>query len=121
VGRFLEHSRAYYFLNDGKPELYLSSADLMGRNLDRRVELMFPVEDPAWLDKIRSELLDVGLQDNVRARSLHADATYTYVASNGEPLDSQTQLLLTRTSQPNPRQGFPRDTPAEVPAAQKAP
>jgi polyphosphate kinase len=121
VGRFLEHSRAYYFLNDGKPELYLSSADLMGRNLDRRVELMFPVEDPAWLEKIRSELLDVSLQDNVRARALHADATYTYIASSEQPFDSQAQLLLTRSLQPNPRQGFPRDTPAEVPVAQKGP
>jgi polyphosphate kinase len=121
VGRFLEHSRAYYFLNDGTPELYLSSADLMGRNLDRRVELMFPVEDPAWLEKIRSELLDAALQDNIRARSLHPDATYTYAVTDKQPFDSQAQLLLTRTSQPNPRQGFPRDTPAEVAPAQKLP
>ena len=47
VGRFLEHSRVFYFANNGTPELFLSSADLMGRNLDRRVELMFPIEEPA--------------------------------------------------------------------------
>ena len=47
VGRFLVHARAYYFANDGSPELYLGSADLMQRNLDRRVEVLFPIEDPA--------------------------------------------------------------------------
>ena len=123
VGRFLEHSRAYYFANGGTPELYLSSADLMGRNLDRRVELMFPVDDPAWLEKIRSEVLDAALQDNVRARALHPDAAYTYTLpqTDEEPFDSQARLLLTRSSQPNPRQGFPRDTPIEVTPAQKMP
>jgi len=57
VGRFLEHSRVFTFLNNGHPETYLSSADLMGRNLDRRVELMFPIDDPALAETVRARSL----------------------------------------------------------------
>ncbi|MEM4235400.1 MAG: hypothetical protein QXU75_09700, partial [Candidatus Methanomethylicaceae archaeon] len=60
VGRFLEHSRIYYFENDGNPDIYLGSADLMERNLDRRVETLFPIETPALKEEIR-HLLDVYL------------------------------------------------------------
>ncbi|HXG01733.1 MAG TPA: polyphosphate kinase 1, partial [Bacteroidota bacterium] len=75
VGRFLEHSRVFYFLNDGKPELYCSSADLMGRNLDRRVELMFPIEDQLAADMIKRETLEAAWQDNVAARVLASDGS----------------------------------------------
>jgi polyphosphate kinase len=81
VGRFLEHSRVFYFANDGNPELYLGSADLMGRNLDRRVELLFPVEDQYWREIIKREVLESALQDNVRARVLLHDGSYTSVAN----------------------------------------
>ena len=99
VGRFLEHSRVFWFDNGGSPELYLSSADLMGRNLDRRVELMFPIEDPAWVEIIRREVLEQALKDNVRARLLNADGTHSrIVPSNGDqPVDSQLTTLQTRT------------------------
>ena len=63
IGRFLEHHRAYYFWNDGQEELYLSSADMMHRNLSERVELMFPVERHAHIERIKA-FLDLCLQDN---------------------------------------------------------
>ena len=98
VGRFLEHSRVYYFENNGNPEIYLSSADLMGRNLDRRVELLFPVEDPILRDMVKAEALDEGLTDNVRARILQSDSSYTRsTALNGSAaLESQTRLIMAR-------------------------
>jgi len=101
VGRFLEHSRVFWFANDGNPELYLSSADLMGRNLDRRVELLFPVEDPFLAEGVKHEVLDTALLDSVRARLLHADGTYSRVVpQTGQDLvESQTLTLRTRTDQ----------------------
>ncbi len=77
VGRFLEHSRIYYFENGGDPEVYLGSADLMPRNLDRRVEVIFPINDPAIRNYIRHAILEVELCNNIRARDLHSDGTYT--------------------------------------------
>ncbi len=76
VGRFLEHSRIYYFENGGAPEVYLGSADLMPRNLDRRVEVIFPVKDPVVGSYIRHTLLEVELHNNVRARVLQPDGRY---------------------------------------------
>jgi polyphosphate kinase len=98
VGRFLEHSRVFWFGNDGNPEVYLSSADLMGRNLDRRVELMFPVEDPFLAEGIRNEVLDLATRDTMRARILKPDGTYVRAApSSGEsPLESQGAVLRSR-------------------------
>lgn len=66
IGRFLEHSRVYYFANNGNEELYLSSADMMPRNLNDRVELLFPVERKAHIDRVK-EFLDLCLKDNVGA------------------------------------------------------
>ena len=77
VGRFLEHSRIYWFGNAGHPEVYLGSADLMPRNLDRRVETLFPVNDREIRSYIREAILAVELANNVRARDLHPDGTYT--------------------------------------------
>jgi polyphosphate kinase len=83
IGRFLEHSRIFYFQNDHAPELFLSSADWMPRNLDRRVELMFPVEDPAIRDKVLN-ILDVQLADTERAWLMQADGQYTRVDRRGK-------------------------------------
>ena len=77
LGRFLEHSRIYYFHNDGNEEIYLGSADLMPRNLNQRVEILFPVEDKALIHHIRKYVLDVYLSDNVNARMMNPDGTYT--------------------------------------------
>ena len=113
VGRFLEHSRVFYFANNGKPELYLSSADIMARNLDRRVELMFPVEDPAIAEIIKSQVLETGLQDNQHARLLHPDGRYhPIVPAAGEPqVNSQNMNLLLRVAQENIKQPVPREAP----------
>jgi polyphosphate kinase len=76
VGRFLEHSRIFYFRNAGQEEIYLSSADMMPRNLDRRVEVAFPVQDPKLVRFLHDEVLAVYLADVVKARHMKADGTY---------------------------------------------
>lgn len=98
IGRFLEHSRVYYFQNGGDAEVFLGSADLMPRNLDRRVEVLFPVERPALVRHLRDEVLEIMLADNVRARRLLADGRYERLApAPGEtPLDSQAWFMRSR-------------------------
>ena len=76
VGRFLEHARIFYFENGGASELYAGSADLMQRNLDRRVEVVFPIENPAIKEKVVGKILATLLVDNVQARVLKPDGTY---------------------------------------------
>jgi polyphosphate kinase len=94
VGRFLEHSRVYWFLNDGDPSLYLASADLMERNLERRVETCFPIEGKKLTQRVRKEL-DLYLADNHSAWMQQPDGTYTLPQPvPGQPVrDVQTQLL----------------------------
>jgi len=76
VGRFLEHSRIYYFGNGGREEVFLGSADLMPRNLNRRVEIVFPVESPALVKRIRHEILDLYLTDDVNTYQVGSDGVY---------------------------------------------
>ena len=76
VGRFLEHSRVYYFCNNGDEKIYMGSADLMRRNLDHRVEVVFPVESAAHVRYLRDQMLETQLKDNVRARVMQKDGTY---------------------------------------------
>jgi polyphosphate kinase len=76
VGRFLEHSRVFYFENGCQPEVFVGSADWMPRNFFRRIELVFPIEDGVLRERIKRELLDVQLADNVKARWLRPDGTY---------------------------------------------
>ena len=98
VGRFLEHSRIYYFQNAADPVVYLSSADWMPRNLVRRVEVAFPVEDPALRKEIIEEILPAFLNDRVKARELRPDGTYTRLhPSEGQPA-SQAQLFFRQNS-----------------------
>ena len=100
VGRFLEHARIYYFHNSGKEEVYLGSADLMPRNLDRRVEVLFPVENPVIRDAIVTQILPAQLHDTVKLRSMQADGTYCRVhpAPDTEPLNVQTWMMNHRGS-----------------------
>jgi len=95
VGRFLEHSRIYYFRNFGDEEVYLGSADLMQRNLDRRVELLFPIEDASIKDNIIHNILELYLKDNVKARIMNKDGKYTYVRpeEKSKRINSQIALL----------------------------
>ena len=80
VGRFLEHSRIFWFRNAGADEVYLGSADLMRRNLSRRVELLFPVTDPALVRHLRDVVLEAYLSDNVRARRMRPDGKYERIS-----------------------------------------
>jgi polyphosphate kinase len=76
VGRFLEHSRVYRFINGGNEEIYLGSADLMNRNLDRRVEVLFPIEDERIKERLVREILELSLSDNVKMRWLQMNGSY---------------------------------------------
>ncbi len=98
VGRFLEHSRIYYFRNGGSEEIYLGSADLMPRNIDRRVEVLFPVEDRQMIQHIRDDILSYYGKDNVKARKMLADGTYLRIPPNKdeEPLNIQNWLINNR-------------------------
>jgi polyphosphate kinase len=94
VGRFLEHSRVYIFTNGGEREIYIGSADWMGRNLDRRVETIVPVLDSDVGDKIVTTI-EVLLADNVKARWLRSDGTYVRrIPEEGEPLVCAHEALL---------------------------
>jgi len=95
VDRFLEHSRVFYFENGGTPEVYVGSADWMDRNLSRRVEVVFPIEQPELRQRVIDEVLTLGLSDTAKARELMADGTYRRVKpAEGEPaLRSQQRLI----------------------------
>jgi len=97
VGRYLEHSRVYYFLNGGQEEIYLGSADLMQRNLDHRVEVVFPLEKPEHIRYLRDQVLETYLHDNLRARVMQPDGKYKRLkpGSNQEAVDVQ-EWLMTR-------------------------
>jgi len=94
VGTFLEHSRIYYFYDDGREKIFLSSADLMPRNLDRRVEVAFPIEDEE-LHKRTKNIIDITLRDTKNARILEKNGFYKYVDKRGkEVLSSQEYFKI---------------------------
>ncbi len=93
VGRFLEHSRIYFFRNGGNPEIFIGSADLMPRNINSRVEALTPVSSPELISQL-CEILEIQLADNVNAMCLQADGRYTRVEPSGsEPLDSHQHFV----------------------------
>ena len=98
VGRFLEHPRIYYFYNNGEEEIWIGSADLMPRNLDRRVELLLPIEDQNILQAIKCDILDVHINDNVQCWRLLNDGRYERVKPRkGDPvLNSQLWMIENR-------------------------
>src|SRR3982075_2742707 len=91
VGRFLEHSRIFYFENAGQPRVFLSSADWMPRNFYRRIELAFPVENPGLRDQIINEVLPSFLHDRVKARELQPDGKYRRLKPEGSEPRAQAQ------------------------------
>ena len=95
IGRFLEHSRIYYFRNGGKEEVLLGSSDLMPRNLEKRVEVLFPVPDPRLRRLIIDKMLNVHLNDTVKARELMPDGSWKRVKpiEGKEPINSQQWLI----------------------------
>lgn len=92
VGRFLEHSRIFRFMNGGEPEIFLGSADWMPRNLFRRVETVFPVIAPGMRDHI-DEILDWFWKDNVKARVMGSDGLYRKIETSDPPFDAQAEFL----------------------------
>ncbi|MFL6567576.1 MAG: polyphosphate kinase 1, partial [Chthoniobacterales bacterium] len=104
VGRFLEHSRIYYFANAGDPVLYLASADWMPRNFVRRVEIAYPIVEPLLRDEIVNDVLPALTSDCVKARELQADGTYVRVRpAEGEPR-TQAQFHFRERSRKQARQ-----------------
>ena len=95
VDRFLEHSRIFYFENDGHPEVFIGSADWMDRNLSRRVEVVFPIEQPDLKARLIDDILKTSVADTGKARLLMADGTYTRIRpAEGQPvLRSQSRFL----------------------------
>jgi polyphosphate kinase len=95
IGRFLEHSRIFLFYNDGNEEVFLGSADMMQRNLDRRVEIIFPVQDEKLKNSIIKTVLKTYLKDNVKARKLLPDMTYQIMHPHegDKKIDSQEWLM----------------------------
>ena len=105
VGRFLEHSRIYYFRNGGDEEIYIGSADLMPRNIDHRVEVLFPVDDPDLVRRIRDQVLAIYLADNVKARRMLSSGAYVrkHAGEGKKRVDSQEWLLEKRRGSGAPK------------------
>ncbi|MFL5346006.1 MAG: polyphosphate kinase 1 [Hyalangium sp.] len=119
VDRFLEHSRVFAFGEGPQAEVWMSSADWMPRNFLRRIETMFPVEDPALRQRLLDEVLGVALRDTVKARRLQRDGTYAPVGQEGAPVRSQGVLLelARRVADPKPMESLIRHAAApELPA-----
>ena len=95
VGRFLEHSRIYYFRNGGNEEICVGSADLMTRNINRRVEVVFPLTAPEHIQEVR-RILYLYLADNVKARQMRSDGSYVRKTEMAEPVNAQ-ELLIQNT------------------------
>jgi polyphosphate kinase len=112
IDRFLEHSRIYYFENACQPEVFVGSADWMPRNLFRRIEVVFPIEDGNLCDRVIREILGVTLADNARARFLGADGVYrrAKMAEGEKPRRSQLDFiaLATPKAAEKAREKFPR-------------
>ena len=93
VGRFLEHSRVFWFSNGGEDEIYIGSADWMSRNLKNRIEVVAPVADPNAKRYLRDVLLEAYLSDNTKARELQPDGKYVPIMGDAEPFDSQNYFI----------------------------
>jgi polyphosphate kinase len=117
VDRFLEHGRVFAFGAGDQAECYLSSADWMPRNFHSRVEVMFPVEDPALRARLLDQVLGLALRDGVKARRLRLDGSYGRAEPGGTPVRSQEALLLAarRAGEGAPRPPVLRQVPAPEP------
>jgi len=94
VGRFLEHSRIFYFQNGGEEEIYIGSADWMARNLDRRIEVIVPIREPALCQSLRRDVLELLLTDNCQAWDLQPDGRYIRRQPTGDTKRINTQMIL---------------------------
>lgn len=121
VGNFLEHSRIFYFYSDGKEQLFMGSADWMPRNLDKRVEIVFPVEDSRLKEEVK-HILHIQLADNVKAHILQPDGTYEKIDKRGKQLvnsqeyfcEEAHKIAETKTDSGHDRIFIPAEAPEEV-------
>jgi polyphosphate kinase len=93
VGRFLEHSRVFWFSNGGDDQLFIGSSDWMSRNLKHRIEVVAPVTDQKAKDYLRDVLLEAYLNDNTKARELQPDGSYARITRGDESFNSQTYFM----------------------------
>jgi polyphosphate kinase len=101
LGRFLEHSRIYYFRNGGDEEIYMGSADLMPRNLNNRVEILFPISDPRIIHHVRNVILETYLSDNRKARLMDSEGTFRYIQpEDGEEIISAQKRFIQLAQNP---------------------
>jgi len=121
VGRFLEHSRIFYFENGGEPDIYLGSADWMPRNLYERVEVMFPVKNPVLRDRVFGEILQSYLNDTRKARILRQDGSYTRTyqesankSDNGNRFSAQDFFIARAESSSTENPASPKYLPVEL-------
>ncbi|HEX3147439.1 MAG TPA: polyphosphate kinase 1 [Gemmataceae bacterium] len=117
VDRFLEHSRIYYFGNNGDPQVYIGSADWMDRNLSRRVEVVFPIEPPELKQRLINDILKASLSDNVKARELQADGTYKRLKPRENEKPLRSQLVFMEQARANAAR---KDPALDAPAVQVA-
>ena len=115
LGNFLEHARIFYFLSGGSEEIYMGSADWMPRNLDKRVEIIFPVED-GKLKKEAKHILDIQLGDNVKARILKEDGTYCRVNRRGNPPLNAQEYFCEEATRRGEKRDVLRDDRVFIPA-----
>src|SRR6185503_3754789 len=111
VDKFLEHSRIFYFENDGKPDVFLGSADWMPRNFFRRIEVMFPIEDARLKARVVEEILPTVLADTVKARVQRSNGNYVRATPAPDRLPLRSQLALQSLARESAREG-----PAAPPA-----
>ena len=115
VGNFLEHSRIFYFYNDGNPEVFMGSADWMPRNLDRRVEIVFPVIEEELKEKAL-HILHVELEDNVKARVMQPDGTYEKLDKRGKVLINSQEQFCQEAKDAVPKEQFAGSQRIFIPA-----
>ena len=116
VGNFLEHSRIFYFQNGGSEEIYMGSADWMPRNLDRRVEIVFPVEDEEIKEELK-HILDLEFKDNVKAHLLQPDGSYVKQDKRGRTLvNSQMEFCKEATERARQKKDKPENSRVFIPA-----
>ncbi len=99
VGRFLEHSRIYYFYNNGDEKMYMGSADIMPRNLNERVEVLFPIEDESMIRHVRDDILTIYLRDNQKARLMLSDGTYVHTSAGKDPAVNAQEIFIRQAPQ----------------------
>ncbi|MCR5160491.1 MAG: RNA degradosome polyphosphate kinase, partial [Lachnospiraceae bacterium] len=115
VGTFLEHARIFWFRNGGREEIYMGSADWMPRNLDKRVEILFPVEDEKLMGEVR-HILDVQMADTLKARVLCADNTYERIDRRGKVLLCAQDTFCEEAQQKAEKEYDPKAARVFIPA-----